>query len=180
MISHQQLSHIQLPTGEDFTEAYARMIVCNQKLTPAFFRNTGEDVKDSQGDPHDSFFREGYQNTRHLYEECLKSREAFEKFMSNLNIDVVETILQYTNSANAAIDRKFCATKRRYLGWVPGAAAPGDIICIFLGAKAPYILRPDENDSNYYKFIGETYIHGIMQGEALKWDDISPQEFKIR
>ncbi|KAN0108841.1 heterokaryon incompatibility protein 6 OR allele [Hyaloscypha variabilis] len=152
------------PTGEDFTEAYARMIVCNQKMTPARFQRGAED---SQDDPNDAFFREGYR--------CI--RRSLER-LPGIN---PETMLQYTKSINSVTTgRKFCATKRRYLGWVPGDAAPGDIICILLGAETPYILRPDENDSKYYKLVGETYIHGIMQGEALKWDRILRREFKIR
>ena len=89
--------------------------------------------------------------------------------------------MQYSKSIDSVTARrKFCATKHRYLGWALGDAAPGDIICILLGAETPYILRPNENDSKYYKLVGETYIHGIIQGEALKRDVILQQEFKIR
>jgi len=153
------------PTGEDFAEAYARMIVCNQKMTPARFKRGAEA---SQDDPNDAFFREGYR--------CIRRRSL--EWPPGIN---PETMLQYTKSINSVTTgRKFCATEGRYLGWVPGDAAPGDIICILLGAETPYILRPDENDSKYYKLVGETYIHGIMQGEALKRGGISRREFKIR
>lgn len=162
------------PTGEDFTEAYTRMIVCNKKMTPALFQRGAED---SQDDPNDDFFRKGYRYIRRLQEGLLKSREPRERFTGIK----LETMLQYIKSINSVTTgRRFCATKRRYLGWVPGDAAPGDIICILLGAETPYILRPDENDSKYYKLVGETYIHGIMQGEALKQDGILQQKFKIR
>jgi hypothetical protein len=161
------------PTGEDFTEAYARMIVCNQKMTPARFQRG---AKDSQDDPNDAFFREGYRCIRHFQEQLLQSRVSLERLTGT----ITETILQYSKSINSVTaGRKFCATRRRYLGWAPGDAAPGDIICILLGAETPYILRRDENDSEYYKLVGETYIHGIMQGEALKRDG-SLQQFKIR
>jgi hypothetical protein len=150
------------PTGEDFTEAYARMIVCNQKPTLAWFQRGADD-------PNDDFFREGYRLNR------LKSGEPRPNGINQ------KTGLQYAKSINSVTaGRRFCATERQYLGWVPGDAAPGDIICILLGAETPYILRPDENDSKYYKLVGETYIHGIMQGEALKWDRILRREFKIR
>jgi hypothetical protein len=111
----------------------------------------------------------------HFFEEL---QSEWEPWWSTFN---KKAWIQYTNAMNfATIGRKFCSTGKRYLGWVPREAVPSDIICIFLGAEVPYILRPDENDSNYYKLIGETYIHGIMQGEALKWDGMSQQEFKIR
>jgi hypothetical protein len=130
------------PSGENFTEAYARLMVCNQNFTTGDFRNP-----QYEDDPNDSFFIEGYQATRQLQEALLKSDEALKRVANTLNLKIV---LQYTDSMSCTtFGRKFCATKRRYLGWVPGDAAPGDIICIFLGAETPYILRPDESDSNY-------------------------------
>jgi hypothetical protein len=133
-------------------------------MTPARFQRGAED---SQDDPNDAFFREGYRCIRRSLERLPGTNP--------------ETMLQYTKSINSVTTgRKFCATERRYLGWVPGDAAPRDIVCILLGAETPYILRRDENDSRYYKLVGETYIHGIMQGEALKRGEFLRQKFKIR
>ncbi|KAF2820971.1 hypothetical protein CC86DRAFT_237156, partial [Ophiobolus disseminans] len=42
----------------------------------------------------------------------------------------------------------------------------GDYIVILLGADMPFIVRPVGND--HCQIIGEAYIHGMMQGEALQ------------
>ena len=61
--------------------------------------------------------------------------------------------------------RKFNASSNRYLGWVPEETKQGDLICIFKGSDVPYILRPFREGR--YILIGESYIHGIMEGERL-------------
>lgn len=42
----------------------------------------------------------------------------------------------------------------------------GDIVCILFGGKVPYILRPTQNEGQYL-FMGECYVKGLMQGEAM-------------
>jgi hypothetical protein len=53
----------------------------------------------------------------------------------------------------------------------------GDLVAILAGGKVPYILRPkaaskspgeDGNLGRCYTVVGDAYIHGIMDGEALK------------
>lgn len=41
----------------------------------------------------------------------------------------------------------------------------GDIICTFIGAGVPVVLRPAFEAT--YTLIGEYYIHGLMNGESL-------------
>jgi hypothetical protein len=48
---------------------------------------------------------------------------------------------------------------------VPDDTEKGDLICVFDGGEVPYLLRPAGNDS--YILIGECYLHGIMDGEAM-------------
>lgn len=47
----------------------------------------------------------------------------------------------------------------------------GDVIGIFYGAATPFLLRPVPGHSTYY-FMGEAYVHNIMQGEALEDKDL--------
>ena len=55
------------------------------------------------------------------------------------------------------------------LGLAPQLTKKRDLICILYGCSVPVVLRkkhagkPDE----HYEFIGECYVHGIMEGEAF-------------
>lgn len=55
-----------------------------------------------------------------------------------------------------------------YAGHVPCAAEQGDTICALLGCSMPLIIRW-EGENNPYKLIGECYVHGMMEEEALDW-----------
>jgi hypothetical protein len=41
----------------------------------------------------------------------------------------------------------------------------GDVFCVVLGAEIPFVLRPTGGST--YILIGEAFLHGMMQGEAL-------------
>ena len=45
---------------------------------------------------------------------------------------------------------------------------PGDIICVLFGGKMPFCLRPW---GDCYLLVGECYVHGLMNGEAMKMMD---------
>lgn len=51
-------------------------------------------------------------------------------------------------------------------GLAPKEAEEGDLVCILFGCTVPVILRPIE-DMGLYKLIGEAYVHGVMDGEAM-------------
>jgi len=79
-----------------------------------------------------------------------------------------------------SIGRNLCVTERRCLGRVPHGSKVGDRICIFKGGSVPFVVR--ENANGYYQLIGECYIHGIMDGEAMEREDLKnlEQDFRIR
>jgi len=58
----------------------------------------------------------------------------------------------------------FATTLAGRLCLIPLDVQPGDKIAIILGCRAPYVLR---EDCDGYLTIGETYIRGLMHGEAL-------------
>lgn len=55
---------------------------------------------------------------------------------------------------------------RETYGLLPGKTNDSDIICLVFGCSVPVVLRPHEGDT-YYEMIGECFIYGIMQGEAV-------------
>ncbi|KLU83145.1 hypothetical protein MAPG_02210 [Magnaporthiopsis poae ATCC 64411] len=73
-----------------------------------------------------------------------------------------------------AIGRAFFVSKKGYFGLAPSTAQVGDQVCILEGGRMPFILResgtavlPDIGTVRAFKLIGDSYVHGIMNGEAV-------------
>jgi hypothetical protein len=60
--------------------------------------------------------------------------------------------------------RRHFVAENGYVGLAPTMAARGDEVCLFFGGNVPYSVR---SCGGHYSFIGESYVHGIMNGEAL-------------
>ncbi|PMD30792.1 hypothetical protein L207DRAFT_389806, partial [Hyaloscypha variabilis F] len=52
-----------------------------------------------------------------------------------------------------------------FFGFSPGKVATGDSVFVFLGGEVPHLLRRTHKE-NEYSFVGECYVHGLMEGEA--------------
>jgi hypothetical protein len=61
--------------------------------------------------------------------------------------------------------RKLITTRTGWLGLAPEESEIGDIIAILFGCNYPVVLRPSSND---FKYIGECYVDGLMDGEAVE------------
>jgi hypothetical protein len=66
----------------------------------------------------------------------------------------------------AAFSRRFILTENGYMGLAPMSTKKGDCVCIFLGGRTPFVIRPTTRKR--CRLIGESYIHGIMDGEAME------------
>jgi hypothetical protein len=76
--------------------------------------------------------------------------------------------------------RRLASTNRGRLGLVRSKVRLGDLIVVLLGCSVPVVLR---KSGQQYVLFGETYIHGIMNGEAMRDLDLglySMQEFAIK
>ena len=85
--------------------------------------------------------------------------------------------------------RRLFTTLRSSLGLAPQESMKGDLICIIYGCSVPLILRRHVANEPvpYYEFIGECYVHDLMDGEAFtiqkKWvrkTDKQPEDPKRR
>jgi hypothetical protein len=70
----------------------------------------------------------------------------------------------------ACSGRRYFSTKNGRVGLGPADIEPGDLVCVFLSGPTPYIIRQSQRNSNY-KFLGESYVHGLMNSEALDMMD---------
>ena len=72
-------------------------------------------------------------------------------------------------SAAAATNGTVVGGGSASFGVAPPQARAGDIVAVLLGCSVPVVLRPvDEDDSRAgFELVGEAYIYGMMDGEAL-------------
>jgi hypothetical protein len=57
----------------------------------------------------------------------------------------------------------------------PRSVQVGDSVWIVPGVKVPMILRKGER-RNHFRIVGNTYVHGCMQGEAFEGGQLEMQE----
>ena len=86
--------------------------------------------------------------------------------------------------------RRLIITQHEALGLAPEESKKRDLICILYGCSVPVVLRkivdPVSNEE-YYIFIGECYVHGIMDSEAFELarsrsgnTKITTEDFELR
>lgn len=73
--------------------------------------------------------------------------------------------------------RRLFQTSRGFIGLGPAACDLNDNVCVLFGGQVLYALR--EQSSVDYEFIGECYVHGMMDGQALKDESFSVKDFII-
>jgi len=67
-----------------------------------------------------------------------------------------------------AAGRQFAITQSGYMTLVPDFAKVNDTICVFLGAKVPYVIRESSEEGKSWQLVGETYVHGVMDGLGIQ------------
>lgn len=76
----------------------------------------------------------------------------------------IRAFVSIMRSAN--VGRRFIITKSGRLGWCPETCQQGDTITVLAGGRVPYVLR--KTDDRCHTFLGDAYVHGIMDGEAVE------------
>lgn len=131
------------PTGESHLNAFQRTLIANASL---------EESRVPQSlDTYYNAFRLSYLSTN--VPEFVKP-------------DTAAATVYGRAVSNAAVDRRFFVTRKGYMGLGSHSTRPGDIIAVLSGGKTPYVLR--KSGRALHRFLGECYVHGIMDGEALE------------
>ena len=83
-----------------------------------------------------------------------------------------EIVAEFLRRVHEVIwSRRLIITQQELLGLGPDDTKRGDLICILYGCSVPVILRPmnvQDKKAEFYRFVGESYVHGIMDGEAFE------------
>ena len=64
----------------------------------------------------------------------------------------------------AMSQRELALTDSHFVAVVPKTVKAGDSIWALAGGQVLYVLRDVDPGQNQYKFIGESYVHGLMDG----------------
>jgi hypothetical protein len=76
--------------------------------------------------------------------------------------------------------RRFFMTEMLYFGFGAKSLRVGDKVVVLLGGKVPYIVRRVDGENGVYRFVGDAYVHGIMNGEAVEAADVRLEWMKLR
>jgi hypothetical protein len=80
-----------------------------------------------------------------------------------------------TSFYDMVVNQAFFITEQGYIGIGPPTTLPGDEVWVLFGGNVPFILRAWEGkdtslsaDGIVRKFVGDAYVHGIMDGEVVR------------
>jgi hypothetical protein len=88
------------------------------------------------------------------------------------------------SAAQVCNKRKFFFTRKGFFGLGPGALRDEDFVAVLLGADVPFVIREvvDSDEGSFeerlkannpvpmgrqFQLIGECYVDGLMQGQAV-------------
>jgi hypothetical protein len=82
-----------------------------------------------------------------------------------------------TDVSLTTLGRRLFRTSRGLMGLGPAAAQIGDQVCVLLGGQVLYVLRGCNEGE--FEFVGECYVHGMMDGLACESKYFSQKEFVL-
>ncbi|CAJ2511112.1 Uu.00g067370.m01.CDS01 [Anthostomella pinea] len=72
--------------------------------------------------------------------------------------------LQFFGRIGTTKQRRFLVTEKGYMGLGPRDSRVGDHVLVLQGHRAPIVAR---RRGDRWRTVGESYVHGIMEGEAF-------------
>jgi hypothetical protein len=104
-------------------------------------------------------------NANSKFQICGQDLSCYFTNLQPSEIDVVHLREALMQRDRVNIRRRMVTTARGFFGLALETTQKDDIICVLLGCTMPVVLR---QVGEYYKVVGECYIHGIMEGEAME------------
>ena len=95
--------------------------------------------------------------------------DIFENIKTELLRDIKPFFCEDAPINHLDTTRIIATTSDQKAGWVPQDTQPGDVVALIKGAPFPFILR--EMDDEHFLVVGDSFIAGIMQGEAILHND---------
>ena len=104
-----------------------------------------------------------------VIQKAIKMRNDNGVYPEDMHEDVVN-IMESFDSAYSC--RRLFRTKRGFLGISAQSLDAKDVVWVLAGAAVPVVLREISSTGNW-EFVGEAYVHGIMNGEAAVGQELS-------
>ena len=95
---------------------------------------------------------------------------SYEEIKDQISVEKLRDALIARDRIN--VRRRMVTTKKGYIGMALQECQVTDVIFVLFGCSMPMVLRPaGEHGKTTYKIVGECYVHGLMEGEAMQWLD---------
>lgn len=109
--------------------------------------------------------REQYEKMKYYLGQLCQQDDSLESRKPN-HADAID--IYYEAMDLVCRGRTFFSTTQGRVGLGPPETLSGDQICVLHNASTPFILRKAWESPHYNNIIGESYVEGIMYGEAFK------------
>lgn len=149
-------SEIGLQSGAYFNLDFADGITPDEERRQLHKRERARKTRFSRGliskEIHELNFGENVQSPDQIFGDYFEFNELYESLVGMTE------------------NQSFFITKLGYIGIGPPQTQPGDQIWVFHGGNVPFMMRKfanQEGDDSQLTLVGDAYVHGIMDGEAL-------------
>ncbi|OWY45675.1 hypothetical protein AALT_g10500 [Alternaria alternata] len=122
-----------------------------------------------------------WENAEITPQDRMQKARAFLDFLSDEDADesdITNSIRLFHAACFPSHDRRFAITRKDHFCLVPKNTQSGDLVCIPYNTRVPYIFRPRTEGDGFIN-IGETYVHGMMQGQSSDPEDWEGKEFSL-
>jgi hypothetical protein len=118
----------------------------------------------------------------------------FEDFHNSEDLDTAHPSEVYASLNMNVIEQCFFITEQGYMGTGPPTIKAGDEVWVLCGENVPFILRPLElathhsgrigsvpsTDGSYrHQLLGDGFVYGIMQGQAIRAHDTEMMQVNL-
>ena len=104
--------------------------------------------------------------------QSIREHREFDEIIEVENAAYRKYIDAFYPYMNISLRMRLFRTDNSLLGMGPRSTSEGDEAWVLQGARVPFVLRPNP-DTGRYQLMGQAYVHGMMQGEALELDGAS-------
>ncbi|EMC96421.1 hypothetical protein BAUCODRAFT_474459 [Baudoinia panamericana UAMH 10762] len=120
---------------------------------------------EDRGNPTEFDSRAGYILFKDRVQQGLKVPDFYDIDEKARSSPAGEASKFQRDTIQTCLNRKAFVTGKGYIGLGPRFLKPGDVVAVLYGLEVPAILRPVDS---HYLFLGEAYVYGIMDGEAVE------------